>query len=116
MFCLVASSLGDLRICGSSLQRGHRGSAEGSRRFQQLDVTGSKARKGDRVRTIANSFAVLRPGKPAIHREFASSGSVSVQRMGDLADGPRRVAGGCSGYFGFGVCELVNRDSFVLRA
>ncbi len=37
MFCLVASSLGHLRskrsiLCGSSLQRGHRGSAEGSRR------------------------------------------------------------------------------------
>ncbi len=38
MFCLVASSLGHLRsqcsiVCGSSLQRGRRGSAEGSRRF-----------------------------------------------------------------------------------
>ncbi len=38
MFCLVASSLGHLRsqcsiVCGSSLQRGHRGSAEGSRRL-----------------------------------------------------------------------------------
>ncbi len=38
MFCLVASGLGHLRsqcsiVCGSSLQRGHRGSAEGSRRL-----------------------------------------------------------------------------------
>ncbi len=38
MFCLVASSLGHLRsqcsiVCGSSLQRGHRGSAEVSRRL-----------------------------------------------------------------------------------
>ncbi len=38
MVCLVASSLGHLRsqcsiVCGSSLQRGHRGSAEGSRRL-----------------------------------------------------------------------------------
>ncbi len=38
MFCLVASSLGHPRsqcliICGSSLQRGHSGSAEGSRRL-----------------------------------------------------------------------------------
>ncbi len=38
MFCLVASSLGHLRcqcsiVCGSSLQRGHRGSAERSRRL-----------------------------------------------------------------------------------
>ncbi len=38
MFCLVASSLGHLRsqcsiVCDSSLQRGHRGSAEGSRRL-----------------------------------------------------------------------------------
>ncbi len=38
MFCLVASSLGHLRgqcsiVCGSSLQRGHRASAEGSRRL-----------------------------------------------------------------------------------
>ncbi len=38
MFYLVASSLGHLRsqcsiVCGSSLQRGHRGSAEGSRRL-----------------------------------------------------------------------------------
>ncbi len=38
MFCLVASSLGHLDsqcsiVCGSSLQRGYRGSAEGSRRF-----------------------------------------------------------------------------------
>ncbi len=37
MFCLVASSLGHLCsqcsiVCGSSLQRGHRGSAKGSRR------------------------------------------------------------------------------------
>ncbi len=38
MFCLVASSLGHLRsqcsiVCGSSLQRGYSGSAEGSRRL-----------------------------------------------------------------------------------
>ncbi len=38
MFCLVASSLGHLRsqcsiVCGSSLQRGHRGSAEELRRL-----------------------------------------------------------------------------------
>ncbi len=38
MFCLVASSLGHLCsqcsiVCGSSLQREHRGSAEGSRRL-----------------------------------------------------------------------------------
>ncbi len=38
MVCLVASSLGHLRsqcsiVCGSSSQRGHRGSAEGSRRL-----------------------------------------------------------------------------------
>ncbi len=38
MFCLVASSLGHLRsqcsiVCGSALQRGHRGSADGSRRL-----------------------------------------------------------------------------------
>ncbi len=38
MFCLIESSLGHLRrqcsiVCGSSLQRGHRGSAEGSRRL-----------------------------------------------------------------------------------
>ncbi len=37
MFCLVASSLGHLRsqcsiVCGSYLQRGHRGSVERSRR------------------------------------------------------------------------------------
>ncbi len=38
IFCLVASSLGHLRsqrliVCDSSLQRGHRGSAEGSKRL-----------------------------------------------------------------------------------
>ncbi len=38
MFCLVASSLGHVRsqcsiVCSSSLQRGHRGSAEGSSRL-----------------------------------------------------------------------------------
>ncbi len=38
MFCLVASSLGHLRsqcsiVCGSSLQMGHFGSADGSRRL-----------------------------------------------------------------------------------
>ncbi len=38
MFCLVASSLGHLRsqcliVCGSSLQSGHSGSAEESRRL-----------------------------------------------------------------------------------
>ncbi len=38
VFCVVASSLGHLRsqysiVCGSSLQREHRGSAEGSRRL-----------------------------------------------------------------------------------
>ncbi len=38
MFCLVASRLGHLRsqysiVCGSSLQRGHRGCAEGSWRL-----------------------------------------------------------------------------------
>ncbi len=48
MCCLVASSLGHLRnqrlvVCGSSLQRGHSGSAEESRRcgvrFQQRFLT-----------------------------------------------------------------------------
>ncbi len=32
-------------------------------RFQQRRVTGSKARKDDRIPTIANGFAIFRPQK-----------------------------------------------------
>ncbi len=88
--------------------------------FQQWSVAGSKMRNEDRVRTDANDFAILRPGEPAIHlcrplicrrwikRYLADEGS--PLRVGD---GPRRDAGGCSGCFGFSVCELVTTVSFV---
>ncbi len=46
-------------------------------------MTGSKARKEDRIRKIANGFAVFRPGEPAV-REFASGGSISVGRIRNL--------------------------------
>ncbi len=83
--------------------------------FQQLSVTGSKALIGE----LLMALQFLDQENPlytsSVH-EFAGGGSVSVQRMRDLADGTRGVAGGCSDCVGLGVCELVNRDSFVLRA
>ncbi len=89
MFCLVASSLGHLRsqcsiVCGSSLQRGHRGSAE-----EQWCVAGSQARQEDRVRSVAGSRAILGPGEPPYTSAvlgFVGGGSVNVLRMKDLAE------------------------------
>ncbi len=54
MFCLVASSPGHLRsqcsiVCGSSLQSGHRGVEDIGVGFQQRSLTGSYARKEDRI-------------------------------------------------------------------
>ncbi len=50
-------------------------------------VTGSKAREGDRVRTVGNGLAIFRLEEPAIHhREFAGGGSVNVLRARDLAN------------------------------
>ncbi len=63
--------------------------------FQGQSVTGWKAPKEDRVRTVTIGHAIYRPGEPALKNWL------------------RRVTGGCRGCFGFGVCELVARDSFV---
>ncbi len=40
--------------------------------LQQRNVTGSKARKEDRIRPIGNGFAILRPGKPTRHLRFVA--------------------------------------------
>ncbi len=50
--------------------------------FQQMSVTGSKAREEGRILSIADGFAIFRSGVPAIH--FRCSRCVE--------DGSRRVA------------------------
>ncbi len=102
MFCLVASSLGYLRspcsiVCGSSLQRGHRGSAEGPKRL----AVGSQVRKEDHVRSVASGHAILGPGEPAIHlrcpqirRWWIYKRPADEGSGGGIGDAPRRVAGG----------------------
>ncbi len=62
MFCLVTSSLGHLRsqcsiVCGSSLQRGHRGSVEGSRRFAQAFSSGVWPARRRARRSSTNGFS-----------------------------------------------------------
>ncbi len=80
MFCLVASSLGHLRsqcsiVCGPSLQRGHRGSAEGSRRLAYSFSNGVwPARRRARRVTLAS----------------ASTHSGSVLRTLKFSKGPLR--------------------------
>ncbi len=79
MFCLVASNLGHLRsqcliICGSSLQRGHRGLRRG---------------RGDlpaRFVVATQSLGHANPPYTSAVREFAGGGSISVLWMRDLAD------------------------------
>ncbi len=88
--------------------------------FRQRSVTSSKTHKEDRVRAIANGHAIFRLGESAMHLRCPQ---VCCLRICECStdEGPRgcvgcesrRVAGGCSGCFDFGVCELVTRDSFV---
>ncbi len=126
MFCLVASSLGLLRsqfsiVCGSSMQRGHRGlRRDRGDGYQQWSVAGSQARKEDRVRSVASGHAIFGPGEPAMHlrcpricRWWTCKRPVVEGSRGGRGDGPWRVAGGKSGCFGCGVCELVAGYSFV---
>ncbi len=125
MFCLVVSDLGHLRgqrsiTHGSSLQCACGGVEEIGVGFQQPSVAGLNACKKNRIRMIVNGFALFRPGKPVIDIHCpqicwwwtceCSTGEGPRECVGN---GPRRVAGGCCGYFGLGVCELVIRDSFV---
>ncbi len=46
-------------------------------------MTGSKARKEDRVRTVANGLAAFRPGEPTIHLHCPR---ICRWWMSDLAD------------------------------
>ncbi len=96
MFCLVASSLGHFRsqcsiVCGSSLQRGHRGSAEGSRRLAFSNGVWPARRRARRTTSARLLVAVQ-----SLHQEnppytstvlgFVGGGSVIVLRMRDLAE------------------------------
>ncbi len=66
-------------------------------------MTGSEARKEDRTRTIANGFAVFRPGEPAIHLccqqicwWWTCECSTVEESLGCVEDGPviRTLRGG----------------------
>ncbi len=46
--------------------------------FQQMSMTGSKARKEDRIRTIANSLAIFKLLYTSAVHELARGGSVSA--------------------------------------
>ncbi len=88
--------------------------------IEQGSVTGSKSCKGDRVRSVARGHAILGPGEPAIHlhvpricRRWIYKRPVDEGSHGGIGNVPRGVAGGCSGYFGLGLCELITEDSFV---
>ncbi len=88
--------------------------------FQQWSVAGSEAREEDRVRSVSSSYAIFGPGEPAIHirgpricRWWIYKCPADEGSRGCIGNGPRRVAGGCSGCFVCGVCELVARDPFV---
>ncbi len=98
MFCLVASSLGHLRsqcsiVCGSSMQRGHRGSAEGSRRLALAFSSGVwRARRRAGRTTSARLLVVMQsldqenPPNTSAVLQFIGGRSASVLRMRDLAD------------------------------
>ncbi len=103
---------GTQRVCGGAKEIGVA--------FQQWSVAGSQARKKDSVLSVDNSHAIFGPGEPAIHlrypricRWWIYKCPANEGARGCIRNGPRRVAGGCSGWFGCGVCELVSRDSFV---
>ncbi len=88
VFCLVASSLGHLcsqclTACGSSSKKGtqwvYGGVEEIGVSFQQMSVTGSKAGKEDRIRTIANEFAIFKlPYTSTVHELAACSSRAGV--------------------------------------
>ncbi len=60
--------------------------------FQQRSVTGSKARKEDRSRSIGNGFAIFRLAKPVIHLRFdvceLVTGNFFVVRYPQKGPGP----------------------------
>ncbi len=87
--------------------------------FQQWGVASSQARK--EARSVVSGHAILGSGEPAIHlrcpricRWWVCKCPADEGSREGTGDRPRRVAGGCSGCFGYGVLELVARDSFVL--
>ncbi len=98
MFRLVASSLGHLRsqcsiVCGSSVQRGHRGPAEGSRRLAEVFSNGVwparwRARRTASARLLVamQSLDQENPPYTSTVLEFVGGGSTSVLRMRDLAE------------------------------
>ncbi len=98
MFCLVASSLGHLRsqcsiVCGSSLQRGHRGSAEGSRRLAQAFSNGvwlarrhARRTASARLLVVVQSLDQENPPYTSTVLGCVGGGSVNVLRMWDLAE------------------------------
>ncbi len=95
IFYLVASSPGHLRsqcliFCGSSLQRGHSGSAEESTNLAYAFNSGVWPA---RICMIANRSAIFGPAKTFGDRAL-SGGSISVLRMRDLADALEMGLGG----------------------
>ncbi len=69
--------------------------------FQQWCVTGSQARKEDRVRPVASGHEILGPNEPAMHfrcrriyRWWIYKRPADEGSRGGIEDGPRGVAGG----------------------
>ncbi len=78
----------------------------------------SKASKEERVCTIANCFALFCPVEFAMDLRCQDINWLWVGEFwedeGIVGDSPRRVAGGCCGCVGLGVCKLLTGNSFVL--
>ncbi len=89
--------------------------------FQLRCVAGWQARKEDCVRSVVNGHTIFGPVEPAIHLPCPPvcwwgiyQCPADEESRGCIGNGPRRVAGGCSGSFSCGVCELVARDSMMV--
>ncbi len=96
MFCLVASSPGHLRsqcsiVCGSSLQRWHRGPSEGSRRLAKAFSSGvwparRRARRTASARLLVamQSLDQENPPYTSAVLKFVGGGHISI--LMDLAE------------------------------
>ncbi len=83
-------------------------------------MAGSQALKENRDHSVVIGHAILGQGEPTIHlrcpricRWWIYKCPAHEGSRGCIGNGPRRVAGGCSGCLGCVCCELVARDSFV---
>ncbi len=124
MFCLVASTQSVFDCLWLVFTKGTQGVCRGVEEigagFQQRSVAALKVRKEDRVRSVVGGRAIFGPGEPVIHLRcprvcwwWVCWCSVDEGSRGCIGIGPRMVSGVYNDCFGFGVCELVHRDSFV---